>query len=313
MNSLLKVTKLLSLLTFCLFSGCKSSSEKVEKVSTAQQSANQKLKINIVSEPYNLDPRKARSLNDVNISKMFMEGLTRINKNDEVVLAQAASIGVSEDQTTYVIQLKDTKWSNGDPVTSHDFAYSWKKVVSPEFNSDNAYQLFVIKNAKHIKNGDLPLSMLGVSCPDDATIVVELENPVPFFNKLLALPIYFPVNQKMDRKNANWAYTLDTYISNGPFKMSTWSHHDRIVATKNPGYWDKSAVKLEEIEMVMVSEDTGIKMFENSDLDWEGSPFSAIPVDSIPYLKSQNMLEKQSALATYFVTTNTKKKNPLNL
>jgi oligopeptide transport system substrate-binding protein len=308
MNSLLKITKIFSLVTLCFFTSCKSSSEKTDKVAQEKTTPYQKLKINIVSEPYNLDPRKARSLNDVNISKMFMEGLTRINKQDEAVLAQAASISVSDDQLSYTIKIKDTKWTNGDVVSSSDFAYAWKKVLSPDFVADNAYQLFVIKNAKDIKNGDLPTSLLGVSCPDEKTLVIELEHPVPYFSKLLALPVFFPVNQKTDKKNPNWSYSVETYVSNGPFKMGSWVHHDKIVALKNPGYWDKSGVKLEEIEMVMVSEDTGIKMFESSDLDWEGSPFSALPVDSIPYFESQKMVEKKAALATYFVSTNTKKK-----
>lgn len=308
MNSILKLTKIFSLIALCLFTSCKSSSTKVELAAATKPSAQQKMKLNIVSEPYNLDPRKARSLNDINISKMFIEGLTRVNKQDEAELAQAASITVSDDQLTYTIQLKDTKWTNGESVTSSDFSYAWKKVISPDFVSDNAYQLFVIKNAKDIKNGDLPTSLLGVSCPDEKTIIIELEHPVPYFNKLLALPVFFPVHQKTDKKNPNWAYSVDTYVSNGPFKMVSWSHHDKIVAVKNHGYWDKNKVKLEELEMVMVSEDTGIKMFENNELDWEGSPFSAIPVDAIPYFESQKQLEKQAALATYFVSVNTKKK-----
>ncbi len=307
MNSLLKITQIFSLLTLCFFTGCKSSSEKSQKI--AEKSLPyQKIKLNIVSEPYNLDPRKARSLNDVNISKMFMEGLTRINKSDEAVLAQAEAVILSEDQLTYTFKLKDTKWSNGDPVTSADFAYAWKKVLAPDFASDNAYQLFVIKNAKDIKNGDLPSSLLGISCPDEKTIVIELEHPVPYFAKLTALPVFFPINQKTDKKNPNWSYSVETFIGNGPFKMAQWIHHDKIVALKNPGYWDASHVKLEEIEMVMVSEDTGIKMFENNELDWEGSPFSAIPVDAIPHFKDKKLIEKNHALATYFVTTNTKKK-----
>jgi oligopeptide transport system substrate-binding protein len=308
MKSILKITKIFSVMTLCLLTGCKSSSTKVEKISETKSLPTQKIKLNIVSEPFNLDPRKARSLNDVNISKMFMEGLTRINKQDEPTLAQAVSVTVSDDQLTYTFKLRDTKWSNGEAVSASDFAYSWKKVLSPDFNSDNAYQLFVIKNAKDIKNGDLPSSLLGVKCPDEKTLVVELEHPVPYFLKLAALPVFFPVNQKVDKKNPNWAYSVETYVGNGPFKMTTWTHHDKIIAQRNQGYWDKSHVKLEEIEMVMVSEDTGLQMFENHELDWEGSPFSALPLDSLPHLDKAKQIGRSAALGTYFVATNTKKK-----
>lgn len=310
MHSVFKYTQIFSLLAFCLLSGCKSSSTKTESI--AAKETNQKLKINIVSEPQNLDPRKSRSLNDMNLAKMFMEGLTRTGKNDEITLAQAQSITVSEDQLIYTIKLKDSKWSNGDTVTAQDFSYAWKKVLAPEFISDNAYQLFVIKNAKDIKNGGIPNSLLGVNCPDEKTIVIELEQPVPYFNKLLSMPVFFPVNQKTDRKNPNWAQSKDTFVSNGPFQIASWNHNDQITAVKNPLYWDQKNVKLAEIEMVMVSEDTGIQMFESAQLDWEGSPFSALPVDAIPTLKKASEFNQSQALATYFVSINTKKKS-LNL
>lgn len=288
---------------------CKQSHDKHDKKKKhhCKPSAKQMIKINIVSEPHHLDPRRARSLNDINLSKMFMEGLTRLKNSDEPTLAAAKSVNVSEDGLYYTFTLRDAKWSNGDKVTSYDFAYSWKKVLSPDFHSDYASQLFVIKNGHDIKAGELPASLLGVSCPDDATLVIQLEHPVPYFLKLVAQPVFYPVNSTIDKRSQNWAFNVDTYVGNGPFIMKMWNHHDKIVAVKNPYYWDNESVKLEQIEMLMVSEDTGLKMFENSQSQWEGSPFSAIPIDAIETLRKKNELNSMPMLGTQWIHTNTEK------
>ncbi|MCF7806367.1 MAG: peptide ABC transporter substrate-binding protein [Simkaniaceae bacterium] len=289
------------------FPSCKSSTNQSAKKKIVTPSAKQMIKINIVSEPYKLDPRQARSLKDINLTKMFMEGLTRLKKNDEPTMAAAESVQVSEDGTIYTFKIRTSKWSNGDPVTSYDFAYSWKRVLSPDFPAEKAHELFVIKNAADIKNGDLPVSLLGVSCPDEKTLVITLEHPVPYLTKLVAQPVFFPVNQQNDKKNQNWAFSFETYVGNGPFMMESWNHHNKITAVKNPGYWDHDNVKLEKIEMLMVSEDTGLKMFENNELQWDGAPLSAIPADSIDALKKMHLLNSIPALGTHWIQTNTQK------
>ncbi|GAB4193531.1 MAG: oligopeptide ABC transporter substrate-binding protein OppA [Simkaniaceae bacterium] len=263
------------------------------------------LKINICSEPQTLDPRKVRSLSDVNIAKMFMEGLTRIGKNGKAEPALAEHIQVSEDLKTYTIKLKNAQWSNGDPITAHDFIYSWKTTLSPEFLSDYAFQLYVIKNGEAIKKGKLPASLLGASALDDKTLQVQLQHPTPYFEDLLAFPTFFPIHAQNDKENSNWALHPDTFISNGPFCMTEWKHQNYIKAEKNKNYWDSAEVHLPGIEMVMVDEEIGFRMFENNELHWEGSPFSVIPISAISNLKQKKQLQTHPMLGTYWIRTNT--------
>ena len=297
-------SKVVGVLTIFALTSCHTPAKKEQRPSKLPRKEMQKIKINIVTEPHNIDPHKARSLNDINITKMFMEGLTKMDKHEEPQLAQAQNVQISDDQLTYTFSLKKTKWSNGDPVTAQDFAYAWKRVLSPDFQADNAHQLFVIKNAKDIKKGDLPVSLLGVSCPDEATLVIELEHPVPYFLKLVSLPVFFPVNQRVDKKHPNWAFSVDTFVGNGPFAMSTWNHHDKIVATKNPHYWNANQVNLEEIEMLMVSEDTGLQMFENNQLDWDGAPFSSVSQKTFEKSSYRKQLKTLPKEATFWVSMN---------
>lgn len=304
MNQIKPLVKAALAALLVTLSSCKSSKGELSE-SPRPVHKEQTMRFNIVDEPTKLDPRKARILADLNLLKMFMEGLTRTDSTGAPKLALANEISVSDDGLLYTIKLKKTSWSNGDPVTANDFLYTWKKSLTPSFPSDNAHQLFAIKNAQKIKKGELPTSLLGVEVVDDYTMKVFLEKKTPYFTKLLSMPIFFAVNSTVDRVNPNWSQKAETYVSNGPFRMDSWHHSDKIVAVKNPKYWDKNSVRLSRIEMVMVANETGLNMFENGELDWEGSPISTIPIDSIESLRESDRLNQAPSLSSFFIRVNT--------
>lgn len=310
-----KVISILSLLMLTIMGSCgKKDTGQGNGGNDGRKPCNclqKTLKVNLGGEPSTLDPRKARTLADLNLVKMFMEGLYRIAQDGKASFALAKNVEVSKDQLTYTFHLKKSQWSNGEPVTAHDFIYAWKKVLSPNYPSSYAAQLYPIKNAKTIKEGKLPLSFLGVDAVDDHTLVVELQSPCPYFLELTALPIFFPVNAKLDKTNPKWAESIETFTCNGPFQPKTWNHHDKIVAEKNEIYWDKDHVALNEVEMIMVDDETGIKMFENGELHFQGSPLCSIPADTIDGLKKLNLLKTKPFQATYWISVNTEKA-PLN-
>ncbi len=308
----MKVQKFTSALTVLFLSAslmsCQSPKEKPKekpkKVCT-RQTKSQHLKLNISNEPQSLDPRKVRNLVDINLVRMFHDGLIRNEKEDQISLALAKTIEKSADGKTYTVTLKDAYWSNGDKVTSQDFFYSFRSSLSPSFPADYAYQLYVIKNAKAIKEGSLPPSLLGIDCPSEDTLIFHLEQPVPYFEKLLGLPIFFAVNEKIDRANSNWSSSNKTYIGNGPFILSEWVHQDKLTAEKNPKYWDNDQVRLNKIDMIMVNENTELCMFEQEELNWLGSPFSNVPLDALQSLKTHRNVETMPALGTAWIRANT--------
>ena len=284
-----------------VITGCQKTQTPLKKLSDSQHC----LQLNIQSEPQSLDPRKVRSLNDVNLIKMFMEGLSRTDREGNIALALAKKLDISSDRTTYTFTLRDAKWSNGDPITSFDFAYAWTTSLSPDFNSPSADLLYVIKHAQAIKQKKLPSSLLGIQTPDAKTLTIQLTRPIPYFLELIQHPIFFPIPHKIAKLNSRWANEKDSYIVNGPFQMKAWKHEHMIEAIKNIHYWDAKAVRLAGIKMVMVSEQTALKMFETAQLQWEGSPFSAIPLDELEALQEKHQLQISPALATAWIRVNT--------
>ncbi|MCH9621136.1 MAG: Oligopeptide-binding protein OppA [Chlamydiia bacterium] len=275
---------------------------------TAQvTSSTQEITLNIENEPCCLDPRKARKLYDLNLLKGFNEGLYREDLDGNLKEAIAKKVTKSEDQKTYTIELKKTYWSNGDPLTAHDFIYSWKSSVDKAFPTAYSAFLYRIKNARAIKEEQMSVDYLGAYAKDDYTLVVELETPTPFFKELLSLPAFFPVKQSIVEHNPDWHYNPETFICNGPFKLETWKMKNKITAVKNDYYWDTKNVKLQKLNMLMLDPTTAYKMYNKKQLQWAGSPYSNIPCDVVEHLQDSETLKKITGLIVYMLKTNTEK------
>ena len=287
-----RFTKCFNLLIILLF--CVACSSKTQDA----------LRMNIGGEPNTLDPRKARDLQSMTMTKMFFDGLTRMNGDEVLEPALAERIDVSEDGKVYTFYLRNATWSSGEQVTAHDFAYAWSKVLDPHFPADQAFQMYAIKNGKACKEGKVSFEQVGIKVLGDKMLQVELEYPIPYFLELTALPVYFPISQKIDTTHPHWSTDAQTVVGNGPFMIKEWKHNDHLTAIKNQTYWDAPHVKLKKIDLVMVSEETELKMYEKGELDWAGSPLSILPVGSLKEFKKQGKLQVKPFLATYFFRTN---------
>ncbi len=283
------------LLAFSLSSLTFSCSPKIP----SQNKRERVVKLNICDEPDSLDPRKSRGLRALIIDRMIYEGLTRINSTGEPALALAERIDFSDDLKTYTIFLKKSLWADGNPVLSSDFIYAIKSSLRPDFPSDQAFQLFCISGAKGVKEGTLPPDALGLELVSETCFKITLEKPLPYFTQLLALPIFFPVNPRIDEPGYKGGL-----ITNGPFQIKNKVEKSTIVLEKNNRYWDAAEVKLAGIEMVMVDGNTEQLMFEKGDLDWAGSPLSTVSLEMVPELKKSGTLHVNPLLGTKFIRVN---------
>lgn len=276
---------------------------------TEQKQKNKIVRINIGQDISTFDPRKARDLNSIAVMKMLYDGLTRLNGIGQAELALAKSYEVSEDLKTYTFSLRDANWNNGMPITAKDFVYSWKSVLDPNFPSNNAFQLYAIKNAKLAKEGKVSTEEVGVFAKDDKTLVVELENPTPFFLKLITHPVFFAISSETEMKKPNWIEDTSHIPCSGPFSIQGWKAQDLIQLTKNASYWDFGVVKMDGIELTMVpKEDTELLMYEKGELDWAGSPLSILPIETLGELQGKKKLHAAPFLATCFLRVNIEKK-----
>jgi oligopeptide transport system substrate-binding protein len=296
--------------------GCSGSNEtsqpadsgKQQTAAPAEKSGPKVFRMNLHSEPPTADPGIAEDTTSGAIIRATFDGLTRTGEDGKPHESMAEKIDVSPDMLTYTFHLRDAKWSNGDPVTAHDFEFAWKRALDPKTASNYAYQLYYIKNGEKFNKGQAKAEDVGVKALDDKTLEVKLENPTPFFLELTSFYTYYPVNKKVVESNPKWATEAATHVGNGPFKMESWEHKSKLVLVKNDNYWDKDAVKLDRIEFSMVEdENTELSMFDNGELDWAGAPLSNLPLDAIPALKDSGKMVVQPIAGTYFYRFNTEK------
>jgi len=286
----------LCLLCLCLTHSCAKKNEE------------QRLRLNFHSQPTSLDPRLARDLPSITVSRMLFEGLFRAQESGPTP-ALAHSLKISEDQMTYRFELRATYWSDGSPVTAYDFEYAWKSVLSPDSLAESAQQLFIIKGAKDARLGKIPPSHIGVTAVAPNILSVTLERPDPYFLEKLCHPVTYPIPHKTLVKDSHWNVRHDNhFVCNGPFILKQWDPCDHLLVEKNPLYWDKDAVRLSGILVTLVEDEhTELNMYENGELDWAGSPNSSLPPEALPTLRAKfhEELHLQPLAGTYCYKFNT--------
>ncbi|MHC4981334.1 MAG: peptide ABC transporter substrate-binding protein, partial [Planctomycetota bacterium] len=101
-------------------------------------------------EIFTLDPQRMSWMQDFRMAYALYEGLVRWNNDDySVEPAGASAWDVSPDGLTYTFTLRgDARWSNGDPVTAHDFAYAWRRTLLPDTAADYSGMFFLIDGAE---------------------------------------------------------------------------------------------------------------------------------------------------------------------
>jgi len=304
----------------------------------------QEVTYNLGTEPAAIDPAITTGIPEANIELQVFDGLTRIDNNNMPQPAIAKSWTISKDRKTYLFTLRDAYWTNGTPVTAYDFEYAWKRALSPEVASEYAYQLYYVYGGEAFntsikvgskyyvqavdakgnpltkKEGDKdvpvpdmkkeidPSKNIGVKALDAKTLKVYLQSPTVYFLNLTAFPTLMPVCKAVVSTNDKWADDINTYVTDGPFKLIEWSHNEKLVFVKNPTYWDKDKVKLSKITYYMVEdESTALSMFQSGQLDAAAN----VPTSELPKLVASGEAQIFPYLGTYYYRFNVTKK-PFN-
>src|SRR5450830_558307 len=304
----------------------------------------QEVTYNLGAEPPGIDPGVTIGVPESTIEMQVFDGLTRIDSKNVPQPAIAKSWTISKDGKTYIFTLRDALWTNGTPVTAYDFEYAWKRVLSPELAAQYATQLYYVYGGeafntsikvgskyyvqavdakgnpltKKVGGKDVavpdmakeidPSKDVGVKALDDKTLQVNLESPTAYFLALTAFNTLYPVCKAVVSTNDKWASDVKTFVSNGPFKLTQWSHMDKMVFVKNPTYWDKDNVKLTKVTFLMVEDSsTALSMYQSGQLDSAAS----VPNSELSKLVASGDVKILPSLATYLYMFNTTKK-PFN-
>ncbi len=218
------------------------------------------------SEPSSLDPAMTYGLSESTVELAIFEGLTRLDEHNIPQPALAERWEITPDGLTYTFHLRQNiKWTDGTPITAHDFVYSWCRALNPDTGCGNSYMLFNILNAEEYNSGEATEAEVGLKALDDQTLQVTLKEPAAYFLNLTAFHAFYPVPKHIvDNAPDTWASNSNTIVGCGPFKIIKWAHASEIILERNETYWNSEIVKSDHIKMpISESRSTRLTMLES--------------------------------------------------
>ena len=310
-------------LTCSMVVGCGSSKETAKDDKAATSSSDGfNVTVNFASEPMTMDPALNSTVDGGVMANHLFEGLMKWQDtgeeadgsdgtvdNAELTYGQAESYDKVENEdgtVTYTFHLRDgIKWSDGKDVTAGDFEYAWKRLVDPATAADYSYMLDSVVNANEIIAGEKDASELAAKAVDDKTFEVTITTDVPYFEEICAFPATMPVRQDIiEEKGDQWTFDPSTYISNGSYKLTEWTHNSQIVMAKNENYYDYENLGPDTITFKLMDDSNAmLSGFKSGELDF----IQDAPQAELPGLIASGDMKILNYLGTYYVCFQTQK------
>lgn len=285
--------------------GCGSSKKTSNANATKTNSDTSTLFINLASEPDKLDPALNTTVDGAALAVNSFVGLLTYGKDGKLKPALAKAMPtVSEDGKTYTVELKESKWSDGTELTAKDFVYSWNRAVNPKTASDYSYLFDVVARAANSTDAN---PVLDVTAEGDYKLVIKLNAPTPYFDQLLAFPVFMPVPQAaVEKANPNgdkpgaWAQEAG-FVSNGAYTLTKWKHNESMTYEKNDNYYDAKNVSIKKLNFMLSADDTATyAAYKSGDLDF----IDGVPNDELKNVLKSKELKTVDQLGTYYIGFN---------
>lgn len=243
---------------------------------------------NLGADPKTLDPGLNGASDGGDIIANTFEGLLR-ERNGVVTPGIAESYDVSADGKTITFHLRDSKWSDGSPLTAHDFEYAWKRAVDPATASEYSWiwEYTNVVNGAEASVGDVPADALGVKALDDKTLQVKLIAPTPYFVSLSSFYHFMPVKKSAVEAGpeGSWAKDPAIYVGNGPFILTSYTIGDGLTLEKNPYFWNAKDVNIDRINVKFIDEaSTAYAAYQAGELDF----IPSVPPAEVPRLIAED-------------------------
>lgn len=258
--------------------------------------------LSLDDEPPQLDSTRTTDQVSFLVLGHIMEGLLRYDEHGRIAPGVAERHELLADGATFHLRA-DARWSDGKPVTAHDFVFAWRTVVDPKTASEYAFIMYTVRNGEAINKGELPVTELGVRAIDARTLEVTFERPVPYFDKLMAFAIFFPIREDFYlAQQGRYGADAENLLFNGPFTLTRWVHAAHIRMEKNPGYWQHDRIRLDVIDAPYFTRDANaiLNLFRDGRIAW-----ASLSADTLPIALEQRMrIRPELTGSMYFLELN---------
>ncbi len=278
LSAMLAGTMALSLLSACgsekpqnIADVTTGSSSAAASSAAAAPAEKQEMTFVLNNIPDGLDPGVTNNSFAQYVLINCFEGLVTYDETGSLVGGSAESWNISDDGLVYTFHLRDgLKWSDGTPLTAQDFVYSIQRVLTPATAAQYVSMVTgYVKNAQEFYDGTATAEDLGVKAIDDQTLEITLIQPTSYFIDVLSMWVYDPVQQATVEANGDsWTSSPETYVCNGPFKVTGMSLNENVILEKNENYWDAENVTLEKLTFrYILDNSTALTAYESGEVD----------------------------------------------
>lgn len=221
------------------------------------------------AEVQTLDPHKAEGVPASNILRDLYEGLTIEAPDGKVIPGAAETWEISQDGRVYTFHIRENaKWSNGDPVTAHDFVFGLRRSADPATASQYSQILAPILHAEDVIAGKQPVENLAVEAMNDQTLVVTLKATTPYFLGLLNHSSTYPVHAASVQQYGNKFSRPGKMVSNGAYQLTDWVIQSHITLERNPQYWDNEDTIIDKVIYHPIEDQsTELKRYRAGEID----------------------------------------------
>ena len=258
----------------------------------------------VVSFPKNdleLDFRKSFYASEAQIFTAIYEGLFSYHPLTMAPIpASASKWETSEDKKQWTFTIRDNaKFENGDMLRAEDFRAAWLSLLTPGTEAPYSSLFDVIENARNYRLGKCNARDVGISVPDEKTLVVRLNSPAAFFPSMLCHHSFSPIHPSMIGAE-DWKKQRP--VSNGPFSIEEIDE-EHILFVKNPNYWDERRVSFEKLTVKFAKDgDESAALWNSGQARWVHGDVN------ISALRDRSGIEVNALFATYYFYIRSAKK-----
>ncbi|MFJ2973249.1 ABC transporter substrate-binding protein [Kluyvera sp. NPDC087067] len=258
------------------------------------------------NEPASLDPHKVESDVEFNIISDLFDGLVAI-KPDGTIEPRLAQSWENKDNTVWTFHLRPgIVWSDGSAITAQDIVWSWQRLVTPATGSPYASYPgnMHIANAADIALGKKSPDTLGVKALNDSTLEVTLTQPTSSFLAMLTHPSMVPLDKVLIGRYGDKWVKPDHFVGSGAYSLAQWVVNERIVAVRNPHYWDNANTVINKVTYLPIrSEASDVNRYKAGEVDI----VYTLPINQFSQLQKTlgSEVNVSPQLATYYYEFNT--------
>jgi len=235
----------------------------------------------VTVEPQTLDPHVDSGVAPA--SAVLFSGLVQYDEGADIVPDVAERWVISGDGRRYTFHLRDdVSWSDGQPVTAHDFVTGYQWALDPATGTESASALLLpVAGARDVREGRIPADQVGVQAVNDRTLVIELAEPASFFMYNLAHTMLVPLPRHLVQAHGRDWSRLDTIVSNGPFRLITFELGSHLTFERNPHYHGRISGNVQRLSLKITElGDRHERLYQADEVDVLvgslGTPFGVI-------------------------------------